>query len=61
MILGYSIIAVPTGIISAEMTKYQEHDSPTNGACDHCGELENTADANYCQNCGKKITLEQTK
>jgi voltage-gated potassium channel len=53
MIMGYAIIAVPTGIITAQMTK-QEHDS-------ECGEChyKNEASANYCAHCGKQMLIKK--
>ncbi|MDC1068003.1 ion transporter [Candidatus Kapabacteria bacterium] len=56
MILGYGIIAVPTGIVTAGIAKAvkdkQIEDSPT---CKTCGEEHNTIDANYCKRCGTKL------
>ncbi len=49
MILGYAIIAVPTGIVSAEIAR------PHNKICSNCQETENSSDAIYCKKCGKKI------
>jgi len=52
MILGYSIIAVPTGIITVEMTK--SHHTNEN-RCDACGNTENDDDARYCKKCGNEL------
>lgn len=53
MILGYSIIAVPTGIITAELTRAQ----PTRKSlsCDNCGTQDLDTDSKYCKNCGKEV------
>ena len=56
MILGYGIIAIPTGIVSSEMTKTNESQVHTNTqACPNCT-LENHKDnADFCYNCGSKL------
>ncbi len=55
MMLGYAIIAVPTGIITAETLK-QKKQSVT---CPRCFSKDNDTDSNYCKVCGEK--LKQTK
>jgi voltage-gated potassium channel len=52
MILGYAIIAVPTGLISVEMAK-QKQDT-TAKKCKEC-EMDNDLDANYCKKCGGEV------
>lgn len=58
MILGYGIIAVPTGIVSAEYTKSALQDTPdkhihTNTqSCSNCNNATHDDDANFCNNCG---------
>ena len=54
MIMGYGIIAVPTGIVTAEMTKKINVDINTQ-ACPHCLISEHKEDAIYCHQCGKKL------
>jgi voltage-gated potassium channel len=54
MIMGYSIIAVPTGIVSSEMTAINYHES-TERVCGGCGLPDHELDAKYCRRCGKKI------
>ena len=53
MILGYSIIAVPTGIIGVEVAIASKVDSPI--ACSRCGETEHLPGSRYCQKCGEQI------
>jgi len=54
MLLSYVVIAVFTGILSAEMTRIQfEHRAGR--FCRHCNTKTHDADANYCRKCGKKI------
>ena len=56
MILGYAIIAVPTGIVSAEMvmTKKTKND---NIICKNCSYKYNNTGAIYCSKCGNKLNL----
>lgn len=54
MILGYSIIAVPTGIITAEMSRRDKY-SKNEKTCANCGAVSNNFDARYCWKCGSKI------
>jgi len=57
MILGYAVIAVPTGIISAEMVN-QDHEPQTNTqACRFCSTEGHLDDAIFCRKCGQKINL----
>lgn len=51
MIMGYSIIAVPTGIVSAEMVEARR----TTRRCSSCGGLGHDADAHYCKHCGESL------
>lgn len=55
MILGYSIIAVPTGIITAELTKKQEKPEKGENCCNDCGCEDHDEDAVYCKVCGKEL------
>ena len=52
MILGYGILAVPPGIVTAEMTQHSDGDRHTNTACPHCGAEGHRHDAEFCFNCG---------
>ncbi len=54
MLLGYSIIAIPTGIVSAEIARGR-NDKITTIICDHCSESEHHEDASYCKNCGNPL------
>ncbi len=51
MLLGYSIIAIPTGIVSSEISKERREKVETH-VCDYCGESEHLKGARYCNNCG---------
>ena len=54
MILGYAIIAVPTGIISVEMSQYKG-DGQKDHLCNNCGH-DNPFGSVYCNQCSKEIT-----
>ena len=54
MILGYSIIAVPTGVVSAEMTRAMQQPVSTQ-VCPYCSKEGHDADAEYCKQCGSKL------
>lgn len=53
MILGYGIIAVPTGIVSAEIAK-RSHNTVTihKKPCTECGTEDYPDNANFCPLCG---------
>jgi len=52
MLAGYSIIAVPTGIVTAEMRNKRQN---LELVCDRCGNEDIDDDARYCKQCGKKL------
>ncbi len=54
MILGYSIIAVPTGIVTVEMSRTTNKKVLTR-TCPECSFEDHDADAIYCQYCGAKL------
>lgn len=57
MLTGYSIIAVPTGIISVEIGKaVKSGRTSRKEKCPDCGHDAHDPDANYCKNCGKKLS-----
>jgi voltage-gated potassium channel len=51
MIMGYGIIAVPTGIVSAEMISLKKSEVTTQ-VCPHCLKEGHDSDAVYCKYCG---------
>ena len=53
MILGYGIIAVPTGIVTSEMTRFGL--ATTTRGCRHCSAEGHLDDATYCRRCGKPL------
>ncbi len=52
MILGYAILAVPTGIVTSEMMKSNGH---SGSSCDDCGESNLPKGAVYCHKCGAAL------
>ena len=54
MLIGYSIIAVPTGIVTTELT-FSKADSKNKTLCDVCGKDDLVKDSFYCRHCGSKI------
>lgn len=54
MLTGYSIIAVPTGILTAELSQEMQKER-FRRSCDNCGLVGHERDANYCGNCGVSL------
>jgi len=54
MITGYAIIAVPTGIITAEMSREKSKHQGTK-VCLKCNNTDNDSDSVFCKKCGSKI------
>ena len=52
MIIGYAIIAVPTGIVSLEMSKA---DNSNTLSCSSCGKEGHDDDATYCKFCAEEL------
>ena len=56
MLTGFSIIAVPTGIISVEIGKaVKSSQNQKQKLCANCGHDTHDSDAHYCKICGTKI------
>jgi len=54
MIMGYSIIAVPTGIITADLVMDADRRKYAR-TCSVCGHDKHDADAAYCKQCGSML------
>jgi voltage-gated potassium channel len=54
MLLGYGIIAVPTGIVTLELSR-ADAVPPSGQACPNCGAEGHDADARFCKHCGTAI------
>ena len=61
MVMGYGIIAVPTGIIGVDMIKEEARSTGKNGPqltdanCSNCGHIGHLEGAHYCSHCGAKL------
>ena len=53
MIIGYAIIAVPTGIVTVELDRATRRVSTQ--ACPHCSKEGHEWDADHCKFCGEKL------
>jgi voltage-gated potassium channel len=53
MILGYSIIAVPTGIVTVELSQVSSR--KTTRSCRECSAEGHDIDAEFCKYCGAKL------
>ncbi len=60
MIMGYAILAVPTGIVSAEFIQTHRDIFPSNTqACRFCGLEGHDDDAVYCKYCGNQLNEDE--
>lgn len=55
MLAGYVIIAVPTGIVSAEIVKISKKEKVSTQSCPSCSREGHEPDAEYCKFCGAKL------
>jgi len=55
MLLGWGILAVPTGIVTAEMTSRRLSQPSGGRACEACGSAGHPAQARYCADCGAPL------
>jgi voltage-gated potassium channel len=62
MLLGWGILAVPTGIVTAEMAaqrRLQLLPLPTTRTCHECLTEGHLSEADFCFHCGAKLPLYQ--
>jgi voltage-gated potassium channel len=60
MLLGWGILAVPTGIVTAEMTARRFHlRAPTTRTCPECLTEGHEPGARFCKDCGARLAPEQ--
>ncbi|QYF94712.1 ion transporter [Massilia sp. PAMC28688] len=57
MLLGWGVLAVPTGIVTAEMTSQRLSQKPTTRTCEACLSEGHEADAHYCKDCGEPLPV----
>lgn len=55
MIMGYGIIAVPTGIVSSEMIHIKNREKLSTQTCPHCLAEGHDSDAKFCKYCGGQL------
>ncbi len=61
MILGYSIIAVPTGIVTAEIVESAVGGKISTRSCPECLIEGHVVDARYCKDCGASMSPQETQ
>lgn len=54
MIMGYGVIAVPTGIVSAQLSQKAAKDI-SNRTCEHCFSEDHDSAAVFCKDCGARL------
>jgi voltage-gated potassium channel len=52
MLLGYAIVAVPTGIVTMELVRGHR---PGAKLCPTCALVSYESDASYCRRCGARL------
>jgi len=56
MLVGYAVIAVPTGIVTAELTVAEQirrkGELKSSRNCSNCAAVEHDPEAHYCRHCG---------
>jgi voltage-gated potassium channel len=55
MLLGWGILAVPTGIVTAELTTRSLSGLGLARVCTSCGSTGHAADARFCRRCGAPL------
>lgn len=55
MILGYGIIAIPTGIVSSEMIRGKGDVNMNTNSCPSCSADNHRDDSKFCYKCGEKL------
>jgi len=59
MLLGYAIIAVPTGIVASEFVNTARDKSINTRACPNCSREGHIPEADYCKYCGEELLDEE--
>lgn len=58
MLLGWGVLAVPTGIVGAELSRSVGTKAQLKGVdCDVCGLGRHEVDSRYCRRCGSRLVL----
>lgn len=58
MLMGYSIIAVPTGIVTAQIIQTP---GKTRITCPNCNHAQHDSDAAFCKKCGRPLNQQETE
>ncbi|MCK5880544.1 MAG: ion transporter, partial [Sinobacterium sp.] len=65
MLMGYAIIAIPTGIVTAEIAllgnKNSNNALATDTECPQCHKHFHLSGANFCNNCGYSLAAEESE
>ena len=56
MVLGYSIIAVPTGIVTAEIVENAVGSRVSTRSCPACTSEGHATESRFCKDCGAPLT-----
>ena len=59
MLLGWGVLAVPTGIVTAEMTSQRLNYKPTTRTCPACLTEGHEPDAKFCKDCAEALPTYQ--
>lgn len=57
MFLGYALLAIPTGIISSEITRAALEQQKQDRICPSCGRSGHEKEATHCKFCGAKLDI----
>ncbi|NND33182.1 MAG: ion transporter [Saprospiraceae bacterium] len=57
MITGYAVIAVPTGIVSAEFISQKRQARREQSLCEKCGKEEHEENSRFCNRCGDRLKV----
>lgn len=58
MIMGYCIIAVPTGIVTVQFAEEKKNHN-TKQTCGNCSKLITDDNAKFCSNCGTSLKISE--
>jgi voltage-gated potassium channel len=63
MLIGWGTLAVPTGIVSAELTasRFRDGRAPAARTCEACGSTGHERRARYCCDCGARLAMPATE
>ena len=57
MIIGYAIIAVPTGIITSELIQENRNRRNNSQVCSNCNDSNHADDAKFCKSCSNTLDI----